>query len=58
MALSTRGTAGADLPLKLLPVKLEREPSRRAVVLLGAVMGFQLGFEFIGQMANKTTAAW
>lgn len=49
--------AGADLPLELLPVKLRQKPSRREVVLLGAAINFQLGFELIGQPAapaNKT----
>lgn len=50
--------AGADLPLELLPVKLQqKKPSRKEVELLGAVINFQLGFELIGQPvapANKT----
>jgi len=32
--------AGADLPLQLLPVKLQQKPSRKEAVLLGAVIKF------------------
>lgn len=49
--------AGADLPLQLLPVKLQQKLSRKEVVLLGAVINLQLGFELISQpagSANKT----
>lgn len=49
--------AGADLPLELLPGKLQQTPSRKEDVPLGAAITFQLDFELIGQPAVPANKA-